>query len=214
MTQAVLFDLDGTLADTAPDLGYALNRLREARGLAPLPLAAIRPLASRGARGLLKAGFGLEPGDPGYDALRERFLAIYRDHLCRETRLFPGIAELLAALEARRLRWGVVTNKPQALALPLLERLGLRDRATCVIGGDSTGRLKPDPAPLAAAFAALAIGPGESLYVGDDLRDVQAAHAAAIRVAVACWGYLDGGNPQGWGADWLLDEPKDLLTIL
>ncbi|HXF67263.1 MAG TPA: phosphoglycolate phosphatase [Burkholderiales bacterium] len=214
MVRAVLFDLDGTLADTAPDLNAALNRVRAARGLAPLPLSATRCHASRGARGLLGAGFGLAPGDPGYDALREEFLAAYGADLCRETRLFPGVPELLGALEASGLRWGVVTNKQEHLAHTLLERLGLRNRAACVIGGDTTAWFKPHPGPLLAACGALGMEAGACIYVGDDRRDVEAARAAGMRIAVAEWGYLGGEEPESWEADWLIKSPQELLGIL
>lgn len=214
MIKAVLFDLDGTLADTAPDLNAALNRVRAARGFAALPLSATRRHSSRGARGLLGVGFALAPGDPGYDALREEFLAAYGADLCRETRLFPGVPELLGALEARGLPWGVVTNKQECFALPLLERLGLRNRAACVIGGDTTAWFKPHPGPLLAASSTLGMEPGVCLYVGDDRRDVEAARAAGMKIAVAEWGYLDGGEPESWQADWLIRSPQQLLEIL
>lgn len=214
MIRAVLFDLDGTLADTAPDLANALNRVRAARGLPPLPLAVTRPVTSHGAPGLLGVGFGLGPGDPGYDALREEFLQVYAANLCRETRLFPGISSLLDALEARRLAWGIVTNKQERFALPLLDRLGVRDRAGCVIGGDTTGRTKPDPEPLLAGARALDVAAGGCLYVGDDERDVVAAHAAGMKAVVARWGYLNGRDPDRWNADWLINEPQQILRLI
>ncbi|HET9405320.1 MAG TPA: HAD hydrolase-like protein, partial [Burkholderiales bacterium] len=137
MIKAVLFDLDGTLADTAPDLGYAVNRMRETRGLSPLPASATRPVTSLGARGLLNAAFGIGPGQPDYGAMREEFLMLYEQNICRETRLFSGIAGLLDTLEARALRWGIVTNKSERLARMLLGALRLTSRAACIIGGDS-----------------------------------------------------------------------------
>lgn len=214
MIKAVFFDLDGTLANTAPDLAYALNRVRDAQGLPPLPLAATRPFTSHGARGLLGVGFNIQPGDPDYDALRDQFLAIYADNLCRETRLFPGIMELLDRLEQRAVRWGVVTNKQERFTLPLLERLAVRGRAACVIGGDTTGRSKPDPEPLLAAGRAIGVAPESCIYVGDDRRDVEAAHAAGMKAAVAKWGYLNGQDPENWNADWLIEEPQQLLQYL
>jgi phosphoglycolate phosphatase len=214
MIKAVLFDLDGTLADTAPDLAYALNCVREARGLPPLPLSATRPYASHGARGLIGAGFNIQPDDPGYGALRDEFLAAYADNLCRETRLFAGLPELLDQLEARALRWGVVTNKQERFTLPLLERLEVRGRAACVIGGDTTGKSKPHPEPLLAASRAIGLAPESCIYVGDDLRDVQAGQAAGMKTAVAMWGYLNGQNPQTWSADCMIEEPRDLLRFL
>jgi phosphoglycolate phosphatase len=214
MIRAVLFDLDGTLADTAPDLAYALNRVRDARGLPPLPLSATRPYASHGARGLIGVGFNVQPGDPGYDALRDEFLAIYADNLCRETRLFAGLPELLDQLEVRALRWGVVTNKQERFALPLLELLKVRSRAACVIGGDTTGKIKPHPEPLLAASRAIGLAPESCIYVGDDLRDVEAGQAAGMKTAVAMWGYLNGQHPELWNADCMIEEPRDLLRFL
>ena len=214
MIRAVLFDLDGTLADTAPDLSYALNRVREARGLPPLPLSAVRPYASHGARGLIGVGFNVQPDEPGYGALRDEFLAIYADNLCRETRLFAGLPELLDQLEARALRWGVVTNKQERFALPLLELLKVRSRAACVIGGDTTGKIKPHPEPLLAASRVIGLAPESCMYVGDDLRDVEAGQAAGMKTAIAMWGYLNGQHPERWIADYMIEEPQDLLRFL
>jgi len=214
MIKAVLFDLDGTLADTAPDLTYALNCVRGARGLPPLPLAATRPVASQGARGLIGAGFNLCPGDSGYDALRDEFLAVYADNLCRETRLFAGIPELLDRLEARAMPWGVVTNKAERFTLPLLDLLKVRGRTACVIGGDTTGRIKPHPEPLLAASRAIALPPAACIYVGDDQRDVEAGRAAGMKTAIAKWGYLNGQDPENWNADCMIEEPLGLLRFL
>jgi len=214
MIRTVLFDLDGTLADTAPDLSYAVNSMRKARGLAALPLSATRPVASLGARGLLNTGFGIDPGDPDYRAMREEFLKLYERNICRETKLFPGTADLLDAIEARGLRWGIVTNKAEHLARLLLDKLGVTPRASCIIGGDSTPDLKPHPGPLLAACSALGEDPRACIYVGDDRRDVEAAHAAGMKAAIADWGYLNGGEPGSWGADWLLEKPEDLLRLL
>ncbi|HSF20605.1 MAG TPA: HAD-IA family hydrolase [Burkholderiales bacterium] len=214
MIQAVLFDLDGTLADTAPDLTYALNRVRGTRGLPPLPLAATRPVASQGARGLIGAGFSIHPGDPGYDALRDEFLAVYAENLCRETRLFAGIPELLDRLEARALPWGVVTNKAERFTFPLLDLLKVRSRSACVIGGDTTGRIKPHPDPLLAASRAIGLAPQSCIYLGDDRRDVEAGHAAGMKTAIAKWGYLNGQDPENWNADHMFEAPRDLLRIL
>jgi len=214
MIKAVLFDLDGTLADTAPDLGYALNHMRTARGLPPLPSSATRPVASLGARGLLDAGFGIGPEHPDYGDMREEFLRLYETNICRETRLFTGVPELLDALEARRLPWGIVTNKAERLARLLLGMLGMATRASCIIGGDSTARFKPHPDPLFAACKAIREDASACIYVGDDRRDVEAAHAAGMKAAVVKWGYLDGGNPETWDANWLIDNPRDVLQLL
>jgi 2-phosphoglycolate phosphatase len=214
MMEAVLFDLDGTLADTAPDLACALNQMRGARGLPPLALSATRPVTSLGARGLLKVGFGIGPDQPEYAALRKEFLRLYESNICRETRLFPGMPELLAALEARRVCWGVVTNKAERLARLLLEELHLTSRCACLIGGDTTPNTKPHPAPLLAACSSIRRDAGACLYVGDDLRDIEAGRAAGMKVAAARWGYLNGGDPATWNADWQLEEPRDLLRLL
>ena len=213
--EAVLFDFDGTFADTAPDLALALNRQRAARGRPPLPLEQIRRVASSGARGLLKLGFDLAPGDAGYEAMRAEFLDFYEQGLCDGTRLFPGIEELLGEIERRGLRWGIVTNKASRFTLPLVKLLAMSERAACVICGDSTPHLKPHPAPLLAAAVAIALAPGACVYLGDDERDVHAARAAGMRAAVAGYGYLgNGAPPSEWPADCWVDRPQDLLGYL
>ena len=214
MIQAVLFDLDGTLADTAPDLACALNRMRAARGLAALPLDVTRPVTSLGARGMLAVGFNIAPEHADYQKMREEFLDLYARDLCRETRLFPGMAELLDELERRDLPWGVVTNKAERLTHPLLKLLGVHHRAACVIGGDTTGKIKPDPAPLLAAAARMRLAPTRCLYLGDDRRDVEAGRAAGMKVVVARFGYLNGKDPEAWDADAMIDEPLQLLPLL
>ena len=214
MTRAVLFDLDGTLADTAPDLGYAINRMRTARGLPQLPLAITRPVTSMGARGLLSVGLDVAPEHPGYDTMRKEFLAIYADNLCRETRLFPGMSDLLTELERRAVLWGVVTNKAEGLTHPLLKLLDLHSRAACIIGGDTTGKLKPDPASLLEASRRIGIAPQDCLYLGDDRRDVEAGRAAGMKVVVAGFGYLNGSDPATWNADAIIKQPLDLLRHL
>jgi 2-phosphoglycolate phosphatase len=211
MIKAVLFDLDGTLADTAPDLAYALNRMRVARSLPEMPVAATRAYTSMGARGLLGVGLDVTPEHPDYAALRDEFLAVYADNLCRETRLFPGMAELLDALEQRGLAWGVVTNKAEKFTHPLLKLLGVHHRAACIIGGDTTGKTKPDPAPLFAATERMGIASRHCVYVGDDRRDVQAGRAAGMQTIVAKFGYLHGNDPETWAADAMIDTPLELL---
>jgi phosphoglycolate phosphatase len=212
--RVVLFDLDGTLADTAPDLGGALNRLRLRRGLDALPLAQLRPVASSGARGLLGVGFGRTPHDADYEALRVEFLAEYESALDRDSRLFDGARALLDALAVRGLRWGVVTNKAMRFTAPVVRGLGLAD-AEVVIAGDCTPHLKPHPAALLEACARLDVPPAHCIYVGDDLRDIQAAHAAGMPAVAAGWGYLgDGGDASRWGADALIDTPAELLALL
>jgi len=213
--RGVLFDLDGTLADTAPDLGFALNQQRLARGMPELPIESIRLQASSGARGLLKIGLNIEPGQSGYDAMRDEFLDIYERNLSRSTRLFPGVSALLEEVERRGLRWGIVTNKAERFTFPLLRALALMERAACVICGDTTPNPKPHPAPLLAAAEKLGIPAPQCIYVGDDERDVQAGHAAGMPVVVARYGYLGNGTPpQLWGADGFIDAPEDLLAVL
>ncbi len=214
MTQAVLFDLDGTLVDTAPDLGYALNCMRATRGMPALPLAATRSFTSMGARGMLGVGLDVTPQHADYASMREEFLDIYERNLCRESRLFPAMAELLTELEHRGLLWGVVTNKAERYTYPLLDLLGVRSRAACIIGGDTTGKTKPDPAPMFEATRRMGVAPQECIYVGDDRRDMQAGRAAGMKVVVAKFGYLNGNDPETWDADAMIDQPLDLLQHL
>jgi len=212
---AVLFDLDGTLADTAPDLAGALNRLLTERGRAPISLEQARPVTSSGARGMLRVGLGIEPAHAEYEELRTRFLDLYAERVCHATRLFDGVADLLDALEARGLQWGVVTNKAERFTVPLLEALELIPRAACVVGGDTTPRAKPHPDPLLHAAKVLALAPEHCLYVGDDLRDVRAARAAGMPIVVAAYGYLgEDGDPSRWGADGVIDHPAEILTYV
>jgi N-acetyl-D-muramate 6-phosphate phosphatase len=215
VAQAVLFDLDGTLADTAPDLARALNALLGEHGRPPVPSAITRPLTSSGARGMIQAGFGLTPASEQYESLKERFLDLYGAAVCVETRLFPGMAELLDALERLGVRWGVVTNKPDRFTRPLLDALGLGARAACIVSGDTAARPKPHPDPLLHASDALALDPAACLYVGDDVRDVRAARAAGMRILAAAYGYLgDDGDPHDWGADAVIDHPLEALNFL
>jgi phosphoglycolate phosphatase len=212
--RAVLFDLDGTLADTAPDLAAALNRLRAEQGLEPLPLEDVRPFASAGARGLVHVGFDAKPGDSEYDALREAFLEFYREHTCVDTRLFPGIPELLTELARRDIPWGVVTNKATRFTDRIIEALRLAP--ACVVCGDTTPHLKPHPAPLLHAAGLLALPPAQCLYLGDDLRDIQGARAAGMRAIAVDWGYHHpaGGGPGTWQADAVISQPQDLIRML
>jgi len=213
--EAVLFDLDGTLIDTAPDLAGTLNEMRRRRGLEPVPLAQVRPFVSHGARGMLTSGFGMKTDDPQFQAMREEFLQIYAENICVDSQLFPGMAELLRHLEERDIAWGVVTNKFERLARPLLEALDLSDRAAVIVGGDTCPRPKPFPDPLLHAAAEIGTDPARTLYVGDDARDVAAARAAGMPVVVAAYGYLgDGDPPSLWGADAVLDSPSAVLDWL
>ncbi|WP_119286595.1 phosphoglycolate phosphatase [Azohydromonas sediminis] len=212
--RAVLFDLDGTLADTAPDLGGAVNRMRARRGFAPLPIEQLRPVASSGARGMLAAGLGKTPADADYDALREEFLAEYASALDVHSRLFDGVAELLDDLQRRGLGWGIVTNKVMRFTAPVVAGLGLAD-APVVVAGDTTPHAKPHPAPLLAACERLALAPAQCLYVGDDLRDIEAARAAGMASVAAAWGYLgEGGDVRQWRADAIAEHPRSVLALL
>lgn len=212
---AVLFDLDGTLVDSAPDLAGAVNDLRALHGQPPLPYEALRPLAGAGARGMLGAGFGVTPEDSRFAALREGFLEIYRGRLLQSSVVFESVPELLNRIEVSGRPWGVVTNKALYLADPLLEGLNLRHRAAVLVGGDSTAHTKPHPAPLLHAAQCLGVEPGRCVYVGDDARDVQAGRAAGMCTVAVGWGYLGVGDPvQAWGADQVVDSPADLLNWL
>ena len=209
-SSAVLFDFDGTLADTAADLARALNRLRVARGLAELPLERLRPYASSGARGLLEAGLEILPEHPEYKDLREAFLQHYAAEICVDTRLFPGMEELLVAIEAQGLRWGIVTNKSTQLTRRIVAALALEKRAACVVCGDTTPHLKPNPASLLHAAKELALAPQDCVYLGDDLRDITAARAAGMPCYAVAWGY--GSDLAAWEADAVLDRPLDLIS--
>ena len=210
--KSVLFDLDGTLADTAPDLGYALNRLRLDAGLDELSMEEIRPQASNGVRGLLGLGFGISPEDESFSGLREKFLAIYMENLCVGTRLFEGMDELIGEIERRGLSWGIVTNKPMRYTAPLVEKLGLH--AQVVVGGDTCSRQKPHPDPLLHAATQLSVSPAECLYLGDDRRDVEASLSAGMFPVVANYGYLSGGKPETWGAKAYIGHPMELVDFL
>jgi phosphoglycolate phosphatase len=208
----VLFDLDGTLADTAPDLVQSINDCLTARGRAVRPLAELRPWVSHGARGLIERAFGLVPGDAGYEDLRTEFVERYAAQLCRHTVLFPGVAQVLERLEAAGLRWGIVTNKIARLTDPLVRELDLAARAACVVSGDTAARAKPDPAPIHYALAQCACAAAEGVYVGDDRRDIQAGRAAGVATYAAAYGYsAQMDQIDTWEADVILARPLDLL---
>lgn len=209
--RTILFDLDGTLADTAPDLGYALNQVLAARGRAPLPLEELRPHTSHGSIGLIGHAFGLQPGDAGFEPLRQRFLEIYQEHLAVETRLFEGMETVLQFMEREGLRWGIVTNKPGWLTEPLLAVMGLTDRAACVVSGDTTPRRKPDPDPLHHACDLLGCTPAECLYIGDAERDIVAGRRAGMTTLIALFGYIRSDErPEEWGADGAVSSPLEI----
>ena len=220
MIRCVLFDLDGTLADTAPDLAAALNKMRIDRGLATLPLDPLRRMASSGARGLLGVGFNLKPGDADYEAHRVEFLANYESALHVHTRLFDGVEELLRAIEtsqagATARKWGVVTNKAKRFTDPLSLSIGFTGRASCVVSGDTTPHAKPHPAPLLHAAGVSGVNAAECIYVGDDLRDIQAGIAAGMKTLAVTWGYLgDTEPPDTWGADAVIHQPRQVLDYL
>jgi 2-phosphoglycolate phosphatase len=212
---SILFDLDGTLVDTAPDMAFALNQLLAEHGRPSLPYERIRPQVSNGARGLLGLGFGIDTQDLEYDGLRQRFLDLYQRDLCARSRLFDGMNEVLLALENDGIVWGIVTNKPGWLTTPLVQALGITERAGCVVSGDTCAKAKPHPMPLLHAAQILGIEAANCLYVGDAIRDVEAARAAGMPVVAAQYGYLEPGSDPGlWGADALATHPTDLLALI
>lgn len=213
--RGVLFDLDGTLIDSAPDLGAAVNMMRMKRGLPAMPYAALRPHASHGARGLVGAGFNVTPENGEFVALRDEFLAQYATALCVQTAVFPDVPALLDALDAADLPWGIVTNKATRFTLPLLDALGLSSRPRCIVCGDTVGRAKPFPDPLFAAAERLGIPPRDCVYVGDAERDVQAGIAAGMATVVARYGYIaEFERPDQWPADGHVEGPLGLLAWL
>jgi 2-phosphoglycolate phosphatase len=213
--KAVLFDLDGTLADTAPDLGHALNLQRERHGLQPLPQEIIRPYASHGTVGLFDIGFGLTPQDARFAPMREEYLALYTANLCLHTTLFPGMAELLDELEGKGIAWGVVTNKPARFTNPLLELLGLTQRAASIVSGDTCPHPKPHPEPLLCAAREIGVAPQSCLYVGDAERDIEAARAAGMPALVAAYGYLgENDKPETWRALSIIGSPAEIMRYL
>ncbi len=212
---AIFFDLDGTLADTAADLAAPVNRMRVERGLEPLPLEDLRPFASMGARGLIGRGLGVEREHPDFEALKDDFLARYEAAMVVHTRVFDGLPEMLDALDARGIAWGVVSNKVERYVRPILARLGLLERSVSAVGGDTTGFAKPHPEPLLHAARLARVDPARCVYVGDDERDVQAGRAAGMRTVAAAYGYCgDASPPHTWGADHLAATSPILARLL
>lgn len=212
---AVLFDLDGTLIDSAPDLAAAADRMRTDRGLSPLGLEQFRPMAGAGARGMLGLAFGLTPDHAEYEAYKSEFLDNYERELTVRTGPFDGVAELLQALQSNGLRWGIVTNKIERFALPLVRHLTVLSSADVVVGGDTTPHPKPHPEPLLEAARRLGLDPVQCVYVGDDERDIAAGRAAGMQTIAARYGYLGiRADTEEWGADHSVNEPMGVLKCL
>lgn len=212
--QAVLFDLDGTLIDSAPDLGAAADKMRTDRGLPSLPLETYRSQAGAGARGMLGIAFGMTPEHPDFPAMREEFFRNYESCMTQRTYVFEGVAQLVAALTERNIPWGVVTNKSMRFTAPLTRQLPLFASARTVVGGDSTPHPKPHPAPLLEAARQVGVAPIRCVYVGDDVRDVQAGKAAGMGTVAATYGYLGSTDVREWGADTHIESPLALLGLL
>ena len=211
----VLFDLDGTLVDSAPDLAAAANAMLGERGMPPVPYAELRPLAGSGARGMLARTFGRAPGDADYDALRDEFHALYEQRMLDSTMAFDGIEALLGCLQRAGLPWGIVTNKARRFAGPLVQALAPLGGAATLVCGDCTPHTKPHPAPLLEAARRLGHDPARCVYVGDDRRDIDAGHAAGMATVAAAWGYLGpGASAHAWSAGHVIAAPNELLNWL
>lgn len=211
----IFFDLDGTLADTAPDLVAATNRLLTTRNLAPKPYEFLRPYASAGARGLLEGAFGISPDHADFVLLRDEFFANYEQALLVESRLFDGIDHLLDQMDAAKLPWGIITNKSERFTNPLTALMGLSQRAVSTVSGDTTPYSKPHPEPILHAARSTNIDPTKSIYVGDDIRDVVAGKAAGMKTVAAAYGYCGCKEPpEAWGADYIIHNPLELLQII
>ena len=213
--EAVLFDLDGTLIDSAPDLGAAADQMRKKRGLAPLPLLDYRPMAGAGARGMLGVAFGVTPGHVDFEAYKEEFFVNYEACMTERTSAFDGVAELIMQINAGGLKWGVVTNKSERFALPLTRAMALFSTAQTIVGGDTTPHAKPHPAPLLEAARQMGIAPERCVYVGDDERDIIAGRAAGMATVAAAYGYLGAtAATVHWNADATIATPTELLPLL
>lgn len=215
MIRTVLFDLDGTLVDTAPDLGHALNLQLAKHGKPVLADAAIRPFASHGSKGLIGLGFGLSPDDDDFILMRDEYLDIYESVLTRKPVLFDGMQTALNGLTNQSLTWGIVTNKPGRFTVPLVASMGLDQQAACVISGDDAPRPKPSPETLLLACEQVQVKAEQCLYVGDAERDIEAGRAAGMKTVVALYGYIDKTDqPLTWGADYSIERPQDLLRFI
>lgn len=213
--KTVLFDLDGTLADTAPDLAYALNILLKEQKQEPIPYEEIRPVVSHGGKAIVELGFGLPPDSDEFEKLRKRFLDIYCENLVEKTDLFPGIEKLLLEIETRGLNWGIVTNKPAWLTDPLMEKLALTERAVSIISGDTIEQRKPHPAPMLLACKQAGSKAHECLYIGDAERDIIAGNNAGMKTVIALYGYIGHDDkPDNWGADFCINDPLEILDWL
>ena len=215
MIKAVLFDLDGTFADTAPDLAAALNQVLVEEGLPPLPFETIRPVVSHGGIALIRLGFKISPEHTDFNRLKQRLLSIYQDNISNLTRVFDGISELLDVLENKQIAWGIVTNKPAWLTDPLMQALGFTERAATIVSGDTTSKSKPDPEPLYYACQEIACAPEECIYIGDAERDIIAGNAAGMITLTALFGYIEQNDePESWGADAMIEHPREVLLFL
>ncbi|MHA6493835.1 N-acetylmuramic acid 6-phosphate phosphatase MupP [Pseudomonas borbori] len=213
--RAVLFDMDGTLLDSAPDFIAICQAMRVERGLEPIDDKLIRDQVSGGARAMIASTFAMAPEAAGFEALRLEFLERYQDHCAVLTRPFDGINELLKEIEQAKLIWGVVTNKPVRYAEPIMRQLGLAERSAILICPDHVTRSKPDPEPMILACSQLELDPASVLFVGDDLRDIESGRAAGTRTAAVTYGYIHpDDNARNWGADVVIDHPLELLTVL
>lgn len=215
MFRSVLFDLDGTLADTAPDLANALNKVLVEQGRSPLPLSIIRYQVSNGATALIKLGFNIDSDHAEFEPLRLRLLEFYAQALAEETRLFNGMHNVLDALDALDMRWGIVTNKPTRFTTPLIQSLELHKRTACVVCGDTLEKKKPHPEPILHACKLVGCMPNETVYVGDAQRDIQAGKQAGTKTLVALFGYISvEQQPHQWGADGFVNNPLDIISWL
>ncbi|MFR0689939.1 N-acetylmuramic acid 6-phosphate phosphatase MupP [Enterobacterales bacterium AE_CKDN230030158-1A_HGKHYDSX7] len=215
MLRAVLFDMDGTLLDTAPDFIAVCQAMLAAHGRAPIDDQRIQDVVSGGARAMVAATFDMDPEAPGFETLRQEFLDRYQEHCAVLTRPYDGMPELLESIERSRLIWGVVTNKPVRFAAPIMEQLGLAKRSQVLVCPDHVTRSKPDPEMLLLACSQLKVDPSEVLFIGDDLRDIESGRAAGTKTAAVRYGYIHpDDNPAHWGADVIVDHPRDLLAVL